>query len=577
MRAPRGSGRRFARRPHALLAFAALAAALPSAARASAAVAQLASDAERAVAVATCGARLGPEEMPSAEELEAQGARIGEIFVHTDNIFDPNVPGEDFFLFRLANGLHIRTREQVIRRRLVFAPGSPFLARRLAESERLLRAEKYFYSVRIRPVAYCGGTVDVEVVTRDVWSLKLDIGFNRKGGTNAYHVDLQDSNLLGLGQELSVEYENTVDRSTTLASYRDEDFLARRLTLDLGYGQRSDGELETLLLARPFYSLDDRWSAGVRGFHDRHSVPRYLLGHELDRFQQDEDLVELSGGLSDGLVAGRAQRWRFGVTYDNDRFARLPADLLVRPLPSDRRLLYPWFAWETDADGYIATQNVDKIDRVEDLNVGRNANAYLGLAAHGAGSDRDAAPFGASFADGRDSPRGDLFLVSSALSGRLERTGLRNGLLSFETRIYRRTFGHQLFLALFHFDATHRLDPENQLLLGGDSGLRGYPLRYQEGNRRFLVTLEQRFFDPREYLHLLRVGAAVFCDVGRAWFSGEAGPPSLGTLRDVGVGLRLAPSRSAKAAMIHLDLAYPLDGRRDVRRVQWLVTTSETF
>ncbi len=36
------------------------------------------------------------------------------------------------------------------------------------------------------------------------------------------------------------------------------------------------------------------------------------------------------------------------------------------------------------------------------------------------------------------------------------------------------------------------LDPEEQLLLGGDSGLRGYPLRYQAGKARALAVIEQR-------------------------------------------------------------------------------------
>src|SRR4029453_7544016 len=56
-----------------------------------------------------------------------------------------------------------------------------------------------------------------------------------------------------------------------------------------------------------------------------------------------------------------------------------------------------------------------------------------------------------------------------------------------------------------------------QLLLGGDNGLRGYPLRYQAGDALALFTLEQRFYTDWQPLKLVNVGAAVFFDAGRAW------------------------------------------------------------
>ena len=42
--------------------------------------------------------------------------------------------------------------------------------------------------------------------------------------------------------------------------------------------------------------------------------------------------------------------------------------------------------------------------------------------------------------------------------------------------------------------STDALDPDMQLLIGGDNGLRGYPLRYEAGTSRALLTVEQRFY-----------------------------------------------------------------------------------
>jgi outer membrane translocation and assembly module TamA len=73
------------------------------------------------------------------------------------------------------------------------------------------------------------------------------------------------------------------------------------------------------------------------------------------------------------------------------------------------------------------------------------------------------------------------------------------------------------------------------------------------------------------------VGAAVFFDAGRAWFEDDPFADANELLRDVGAGLRLGSSRSSSGAMIHLDVAYPLDGDDSIDKLQWLVSTSDTF
>ena len=48
--------------------------------------------------------------------------------------------------------------------------------------------------------------------------------------------------------------------------------------------------------------------------------------------------------------------------------------------------------------------------------------------------------------------------------------------------------------------------------IGGDNGLRGYPLRYQSGTARALFTVEERFYSNWQPLKLFDVGAAAFVD-----------------------------------------------------------------
>ena len=93
-----------------------------------------------------------PADVPSDAELEAAHAVIGEIEIDIRNIFDECDPRENNGLYRLADRLHVRTKPATIRAQLLFKSGEPYLARKLAETERNLRLLTYMYDARVVPV-----------------------------------------------------------------------------------------------------------------------------------------------------------------------------------------------------------------------------------------------------------------------------------------------------------------------------------------------------------------------------------------------------------------------------------------
>ena len=95
-----------------------------------------------------------------------------------------------------------------------------------------------------------------------------------------------------------------------------------------------------------------------------------------------------------------------------------------------------------------------------------------------------------------------------------------------------------------------------QLLLGGDNGLRGFPLGFQNGSKSVVFTAEKRFHYDWYPYSLAKFGAVAFADVGTAW--GDGNDPKI--LADVGIGLRIIPTRSSSTKAIHLDLAFPVNG-----------------
>ncbi len=521
----------------------------------------------------------GPEDKPAPETAD-KPAKVRRIRVVTENIFDPEKPGEDKLLFRFADRFHIVTRPEVIERQVLLRPGDDYSAEEAAESERILRKNPYLYDAKIRPVPAGDGQVDVEVVTRDVWTLQGGVGFRRSGGTNTVHFNVEDINFLGLGKTLEAWHQSSVDRTSNLLRYWDPNLFGTHGRLEAAYSANSDGSTERLVLERPFYSLDTRWALGVSANVDDRVDPLYDRGHIFDRFQHQEDLFEIYAGLSPGLANRSTHRWRAGFTYERDRFSAAQGFDPPAILPADRVLAYPWISYEHVQDGYFTARDLDRLERTEDVNLGREYHLRLGWSSPAFGGDANLliAETGASLG-WKPHPR-QLVLASIQGGSRLNRDVAENLLMSGSLRYYLRDFGDNIFYVNLQADVAHALDAENQLLLGGDTGLRGYPLRFLQGDHRVLFTVEQRFFSGREFFHLAHLGAAVFFDAGSAWFEDGDGKIAANRelLRDIGLGLRIGSSRSsARGTMVHLDLAYPLDGSRDVKRLQWLVSTRDSF
>jgi len=518
-----------------------------------------------------------PQPIPLPDELEARGAIIGEIRIVVGDVFDTSVKGEGGWLYRTANKLHIETRESVIRGQLLFKRGEPYRHRVVAETERLLRANDYLYDAVIVPVAYDGHAVTLEVRTRDVWTLNPGLSFSRKGGTNTLGAQIEEDNLFGTGRSLDFEWRSDVDRESLSVSYFDPHFLHSFTRFGISYEDADDGSTKLLQLNRPFYALDVRRAGGVYLLDYQRNDARYVLGDEVGEFEHREEHYEAYTGWSRGLQGRWVRRWTTGFTYQRDRFAPVPFEPLGGPLPPDRELAYPWIGFDLIEDNFQERVNQDQILRTEDVLLGLRAAVRVGYASEAFGSDRDALIARASVQDGADlRPGMSLFGFLSA-SGRIEDGQLVNGLLGAEGRFYWETSKYSKFFASVSGAVTEQLDEEYQLTLGGDSGLRGYPLRYQAGTARALLTLEQRYYTKWYPFRLFHVGAAAFADIGRTWGTDVTGAESLGTLRDVGIGLRLGSSRSSFGNVVHIDLAFPLDGDEDIDSVQLLVTTKGSF
>jgi hypothetical protein len=247
-------------------------------------------------------------------------------------------------------------------------------------------------------------------------------------------------------------------------------------------------------------------------------------------------------------------------------------------LPPDRELVYPWLGWQWVEDDYREMSELNDMGRTEDVSLGTNVFASVGFAKRSYGSDRDATLFEVSAESGWEpGGPGSLLLLRAGAQTRDEETGYQNSQLYVSGDYYLRNLGRHLFSVSLDALATDNLDPENQVLLGGDSGLRGYPIRYQAGESRTVLNVEQRFFTDLYPWRLFRVGWAVFADVGRVGGRDPRATEPLGTLYDVGAGLRLSSPRASGRNVLHIDLAFPLKRQPDIDSVQFVIETKGSF
>src|SRR5271154_238162 len=521
-----------------------------------------------------------PADVPSDAAMEAAGAVIGRIDIDTRNIFDESDQRESNRLYRLPDRLPLPTQPATIRAQLLFASGEKYQVRKLAETERALRMLTFIYDARVVPVHYADGKVDIKVITKDVWTLSPGISFGRSGGTNSTKFNLEEENLLGWGKTLQVSRGSTVDRTTDTVALSDPNLFGSHWTSAISYSDSSDGSQRAALIQQPFYSLDAPWSAKAAALSFDRTVSRYNLGNIVDQFNDNQNAYELSGGISNGLVDGWTRRLTFGMRYDRNIFLPTPGTSLPTPpslMPPDRTLSYPFVGYDMLQDEYKKVGDENEIGRTEDLYFGSEISGEIGYSSSAFGANHDAVMLAAKLLRGFELPAEQQLFLTSDFTSRLEQGHARNLIADAAAKYYWRWHENWLLYAGLSGPTTYMLDPDMQLLLGGDNGMRGYPLRFESGTSRALLTVEQRFFTDWYPYRLVRVGGAVFTDVGRTWGNGVVGNSDPGLLKDVGFGLRLGNTRSGLGNVLHIDLAFPLNDIAGIQRVQLLVQTMQSF
>ena len=497
-------------------------------------------------------ATAGAQSIPDPSSL-----RIRAIEIVTHDVFDEPIAGWSD-PYRAVNRIHITTREGVIRHELLFASGDVLNPVQLEQTERNLRGLVFLRDARIEAIPVnnnetdgppeAGERVDIRVEVWDIWSLIPRVKFTQIDDTTLWSAGVSDTNLLGWGKELSVDHIVTLDRSANRFWYRDPQLAGSRFRLTAGVADLSDGEAGLLAVGRPFYALEDTWSFAAQASTFTRSDSLFEAGEETVRLRH----LATSGDVE----VARAVRHR------EDSALRLHAAYRVRDdrvAGARRNFRVLEVGLRSVSHRFVQLTHLNQFQRTEDINLGAQSHAAIGLSTPTLGGGEDRVLFlGAGHSRTLAFTPTHFVTGSIGASARHEPEGWANTIGEVRVSYLRQHATRHTLLGKVDLRLGHNLDPEVQLLLGAESGLRGYPVRRFQGTRSLLLGVEERWFIADDLAQLLSFGVAGFIDSGFAWPDGE--PMRLADLKTaIGGSLLLGSPRLSAGPGIRLNLAYALD------------------
>ncbi len=480
--------------------------------------------------------------------------RIGHIYIDREDVFNTSDPTQKAALYRIANAIHMRTHEQVVRRELLFKPGDAYNPRLIEETERNLRRFSFFREAKIEPVQNENGDIDINIMTKDTWTLEPQAGFSRVGGQNKSKVGVLERNLLGTGKSVSAFYNQDQQGTNRTFTYHDQQFFGRHLDLTGGYVDSQDFRQYGGSLSHPFYSTLTPYSFSVSEFFTDEEVPFLVDANETGRFERESRVFDASIGRSFSPNTHRTLQGTIGYHHESKQYMRLAGDLNDSLKPnSELSLIVPGLAWQKI--NFITERHIEKSDRDEDFNLGAGVNGNIGIGEDfkRPGVVQVLPKLGGQI--GHQWSPGHFAMLNGNYHSRLADDETNDLLAHLDLQYFNRVRPWSTLAGHVFYDHGYQLDPENRLLLGEDTGLHAYPIGKFAGERRFLMNFEDRFFFADDVWHLVSFGATTFFDSGYAWDPGE----TFKLRSAIGAGLRIFFTRSSRNDPVRIDLAYALN------------------
>ena len=123
---------------------------------------------------------------------------------------------------------------------------------------------------------------------------------------------------------------------------------------------------------------------------------------------------------------------------------------------------------------------------------------------------------------------------------------------------------------------------DDPVAIGGDTGLRGFPLQYQHGKHSVKFTGEIRYYPYINIMKLFDLAGAAFIDSAKA-FGDIQSPESQENIEkdwlySIGIGARLySPHSAGNNQVIHIDFAFPQSDNPSINNFEVRIEAKKSF
>jgi len=524
----------------------------------------------------------GLEKVQREVEPAPEGKRVEEILVASEDIVARSDPYP-----QLLNLVHVRTRESVVRAEVLLKEGEPYTAQLAAETERNLRKLFILATAVVLPVkARAPDAVGVLVVTKDLWSIRLNSEFSLVEGTllQLLRIRPTEQNFLGLNKRVSLDFFLKLDTVSLGEVLVDERFLGtgnRLVQSARVIFNRQSGALEgsqgELALQLPLRTLDSTYGYQVRAawLVQRARVFRGASISQLPYPSADAPEALLPYVYDERSVSGSASyTWSFGHAFKTNltpyvagfvERTRAPAEegltadqqdwLGCNYFPRNQGAIYAGMAVQAYEARYAVLRNVRTFAISEDFQLGHSVVAEARWAPLQYGEAGVSAQYRWLGGD-------DLLTVAVGAAARYQpgdlgcgdTGGWANQRVAFEVNNVGPLWAVgrlavRLAADLKWNDLNHR-----PVYLGGSNGLRGLLAEELSGSQLLLWNAEFRTVPVN--LLTLHAGLVLFWDAGAA-FDDKSRFPSL--VHTVGVGIRTLFPQFDKEP-VRIDFGYVISG-----------------
>ena len=503
---------------------------------------------------------------------------------------------------RFVNIFHVVSKRSTIEREVLVRPGDVYDSVRIEESARNLRALVQLSVVLC--VAVKGNDprrVRLVVITKDIWSLRLNSDINYSSGGLEY-LSLQPSemNLFGTHHTAGLRFYLDPASVTFGAQYvvpRLTSYQLRSSVMGEAIWNRNTGEAEGsaghFVLGTGLITDRTKWwwrsTTTWRNEMTRRFVNAKLAYYDAPLTPQDDRIpfVYRTRRAVHRTSVTRSWGWRykddigFGVEFDLRQYAVPDYDNVdPRALKQWRELwvpksftrLSPFVQYDTYSTDHMRVLDFEILGLQEDFSLGHRGIVKVYPALKDVGSTRSlvgvfsAGQYTFALRDG-------LVRVAMENDSQIEREGVSNGVVVASWRAITPRLGFGRVLVDTSAVYRYRNDLNRGSTIGGNDRLRGYPSNYLVG--RSLVTTNLEFRSRPVELLKFQLGSVAFYDSAMV-FHNRANAEAH---QSVGVGVRALLPQLDRVAF-RLDVGFPLSAHRlppGVSKASFFVGVGQAF